>query len=50
MVENKPMTPSRFWQEVYIAAVRSGKQASEARGIAQQALVDYQKLAGIGNG
>lgn len=43
----KSMSPTRFWQEIYIAAVRSGKQASEALGIAQKALTDMQKLTGL---
>jgi hypothetical protein len=43
----KSMSPTRFWQEIYIAAVRSGKQSSEALGIAQRALTDMQKLTGL---
>lgn len=39
-----PYKAVRFWQEIFIAAVRSGKQVTEARQIAQQALVDFQKL------
>lgn len=43
----RSLPPIRFWQEIFIAAVRSGKQVSEAKGIAQQALVDLQKLTGV---
>lgn len=44
MPDNRPLTPARFWQEVFIAAVRSGKQVTEANQIAQKALTEYQKL------
>jgi hypothetical protein len=42
--ENMPLRPVRFWQEVYIAAIRAGCDASEAKALAQQALTDMQKL------
>jgi hypothetical protein len=46
-----PLSPNRFWQEVYIAAVRNGRAPSEALTFAQKALTDYQKLAsGSANG
>ena len=44
MAENRSLTFARFWQEVYIAAVRSGKQSSEAEGIAYKALASLLKL------
>jgi hypothetical protein len=42
--KNKPLSPTRFWQEIYIAAIRSGKTSLQAKADAQQALTDYQKL------
>jgi hypothetical protein len=45
MAENMPLKNMRFWQEVYIAAVRSGKQSTEACEIANRALTDLLKLS-----
>jgi hypothetical protein len=45
MPENTPLKYVRFWQEVYIAAVRSGKQSTEAAQIANSALTDLLKLS-----
>jgi hypothetical protein len=45
MPENMPLKNVRFWQEVYIAAVRSGKQATEAAALANRALTDMLKLS-----
>lgn len=41
---SKSMAPSRFWQEVFIAAVRAGMGARDAQIIAQQALDEFTKL------
>jgi hypothetical protein len=39
-----PLKNLRFWQEVYIAAVRSGKRSLEASEIANHALNDLMKI------
>ncbi len=44
--KSKSMLPVRFWQEVYIAAVRAGQSQDQAKQMAQQALNDYYKLTG----
>lgn len=36
------MTPLEFWQSVYIAAIKSGKERKEALYIADAALNDYR--------
>jgi hypothetical protein len=42
--ENMPLKAARFWQEVYIAAVRAGQSQTYAKACAQQAMTDFLKL------
>jgi len=42
--DNKPFTRTRFWQEVYIAAIRAGNTAEYACVAANKALNDLMKL------
>jgi hypothetical protein len=44
MPENRPLTPARFWQEVYIAAIRAGHMPDDANACAQRAMTDFLKL------
>jgi hypothetical protein len=43
----KSMSPTRFWQEIYIAAVRAGQSPEYCLAMAQQALTNMQKLTGL---
>lgn len=43
----KSMSPTRFWQEIYIAAVRAGQSPEYCLAMAQKALTDMQKLTNL---
>ena len=44
MPENMPLKAVRFWQEVYLAAVRAGQSEDYCLHMAQKAMNDFLKL------
>jgi hypothetical protein len=46
MAENMPLRQTRFWQEVFLAAIRAGQSYDYAALCANKAIADFSALTG----